>query len=291
MALCMSEPQISGKGARMETKPLGHAGVRVSAVGLGTWRDRASVPVIQRALDVGATLIDTAESYGNEDDVGRAIRGRREEAFVATKVSARNHRRADLLAAAERSLRALDIETIDLYQLHAPSSTVPFEETFAAMDELVRAGKVRHLGVSNFDARELAEAERILGEGRIVENQIKYSLFDHEFADTVIPFCVERGIAVMAYSTLEQGLLAERLRERPALGPVLDGVCAETGCTRAQVLLNWALCCEPVVVIPATSRPERVNENAGAAGWRLSPEQYGALTEAAGPGRSTYWWR
>ena len=275
----------------MDTKPLGKSGVQLPEVGLGTWKFSGDAAVMNRALDLGAFLIDTAESYGTEQQVGRAIAGRRSEAFVATKVSPSHFRRKQLLDACDRSLSKLGIDTIDLYQLHAPNSSVPIEETMGAMDELVTAGKVRHVGVSNFSVEEMEAAEAALGPDRIVENQIKYSLFDHEFADSVIPYCERRGIMVLAYSSLEQGTFQRELKRNARLAETMAQVCSETGKTPAQVLLNWTLRSPAVITIPKTNTADRVDENCGAAGWRLSDAQWSALTEAAGRRRSSFWWR
>ncbi len=275
----------------MDTKPLGSSGERAPEVGFGTWKFNGDAGTLRRAIDLGAFLIDTAESYGTESAVGRAIAGRRDEAFIATKVSPSHFRREELLKACDRSLARLGVDAIDLYQLHAPNPRVPIEETMGAMGELASAGKVRHIGVSNFSVAELREAEAALGAGRVVENQIKYSLFDHEFADSVIPYCEERGIAVLAYSSLEQGTFEREMRCNRGLGETMARVCGETGRTAAQVLLNWALRSPVVVTIPKTNSARRVEENCGASGWRLSDEQWMSLTEAAGAGRSTFWWR
>ena len=275
----------------MDTKPLGKSGVALPEIGLGTWEFSGDASVIHRAIELGSFLLDTAESYGTEERVGRAIAGRRDEVFIATKVSPSHFRHADVLAACDRSLKALGVETIDLYQLHAPSADVPIEETMGAMADLVAAGKVRHVGVSNFSAREMAAAEDALGTDLVVENQIKYSLFDHRFADTVIPYCEERGIMVLAYSSLEQGAFQREMRRNKRLVQVMESVCAETGKTAAQVLLNWTLRSPVVITIPKTNTLSRVDENCAAAGWRLTDAQWHALTDAAGATRSSYWWR
>ena len=274
----------------MNTKPLGKSGVDIPEVGLGTWNYKGDAAVVQRALELGATFLDTAESYGTEEKVGKAIKGNRDALFVATKVSPEHFRHTDVISAADKSLRKLGIETIDLYQLHWPNEKIPIEETMGAMDQLVRDGKVRHVGVSNFSAELLQAAEQALGPGRVVENQIKYSLFDHEFADEVIPYCEAQGITVLAYSSLEQGAFEREVKRRPQLAETLDRICVETAKTRAQVLLNWVLRPSNVVTIPQTNRVERVDENCGASGWRLTDEQHGALAEAAGHAKTHRWW-
>ncbi|MDE2836739.1 MAG: aldo/keto reductase [Chloroflexota bacterium] len=275
----------------MDTKPLGKSGVELPEIGLGTWEFSGEAAVIHRAIELGSFLLDTAESYGTEERVGKAIAGRRDEVFLATKVSPWHFHHADVLAACDRSLKALGVDTIDLYQLHAPSKDVPIEETMGAMADLVAAGKVLHVGVSNFNVREMEAAEAALGPDLVVENQIKYSLFDHQFADTVIPYCEERDIMVLAYSSLEQGAFQREMRRNKRLVEVMGDVCAETGKTAAQVLLNWTLRSPVVITIPKTNTLSRVDENCAASGWRLTDAQWHALTDAAGSTHSAYWWR
>lgn len=275
----------------VDTKPLGRTGVQVPEIGLGTWNYQGDPAVVHAALEQGSFLLDTAESYGTESQVGQAIADNRDAYFVATKVSASHFRRADLLKSADASLGKLGIDTIDLYQLHSPSATIPIAETMAAMDELVGAGKVRHVGVSNFSVDEMQAAENALQSGSVVENQIKFSMWDHGFADTVIPYCEENGVTVLAYSSLEQGRFEAELKSKPKLAEVMARVCVETGKTPAQVIMNWVLRSPVVITIPQTNRAERVPENAGAAGWRLTDEQHSDLAAAAGNHGARYWWR
>ena len=280
-----------GMVGAMDKKPLGRTGVDIPEIGMGAWNYKGDPAIMRRALELGSFLIDTAENYGTEPQVGRAIGGNRDDYFIATKVSPEHFSYDDVLAAAERSLKALGTGHIDLYQLHAPSPHVPIQETMRAMDDLVAAGKVRFVGVSNFSVEELREADDALGSGSVVENQIKYSLFDREFAESVIPYCEEHGVTVLAYSSLEHGRFQDEMKKRPALHEVMDRVTAETGKTAAQVILNWVLRSPAVVTIPQTNRVERVAENCAASGWRLSDEQHAALAEAAGGQHSTHWWR
>ena len=275
----------------MDTKPLGRTGVDIPEIGMGAWNYQGDPAIMRRALELGSFLIDTAENYGTERQVGRAVEGRRDDYFIATKVSPEHLGYDDVLAAAERSLKALGTDRIDLYQLHAPSAGVPIQETMRAMDDLVAAGKVRFVGVSNFSVEELREADDALGSGSVVENQIKYSLFDREFAESVSPYCEEHRVTVLAYSSLEHGRFQDEMKKRPALHEVMDRVTAETGKTAAQVILNWVLRSPAVVTIPQTNRVERVAENCAASGWRLSDEQHAALAEAADRQHSTHWWR
>ncbi len=274
----------------MQYKRLGRTGIDVPEIGFGTWKFRGEPAVIRRAVELGANLIDTAEAYGTEGVVRQAIAGIRDQCFIATKVSPSHFRYEEVLKAADGSLMALGIDTIDLYQLHWPNRFVPIEETMRAMEELVQAGKVRFVGVSNFSVEEMRDAEQALGEGRVVSNQIKYSLLDRSFGDEVIPYCERQGITVLAYSPLEQGSFESDARRRGDLADVLEHVSDDTGKTKAQVLLNWTLRSPAVIAIPKTNHITRVEENCAASDWRLSEEQYAALSEAAGAIRRSRWW-
>ena len=266
----------------MELKPLGSTGVMVSEIGLGTWNFRGGPEVIQRSLELGATLIDTAEVYRTEENVARGIRGRRGQCFIATKVSGANLRYKEVLKAADASLQRLETDYIDLYQVHWPNSRIPIGQTMRAMAELVAGGKVRYVGVSNFSVREIQEAQEALGEYPIVSNQVLYNIFSREIEAELVPYCQEHRVTVMAYSPLAEGNMNAELRSRPELARAVGEVCAATAKTRAQVLLNWCVHDPVVITIPKTDRVERVEENCAASGWRLTPEQYTALSAAAG---------
>ncbi len=258
----------------MNRKPLGTTNLEVPEVGLGTWAYHAGPEPLRRGLEAGALFIDTAESYGSEPVVAEAMRGLRDQVFLATKVSPENFRRADLFRAADQSLQRLHTDRIDLYQLHQPNPDIPIAETMAAMEELVNAGKVRYIGVSNFSVQQLQHAQAALRKHKIVANQVRYNLVDRTIEPDLLPFCAANGITVIAYSPL--GREWHRLADGDPKG-VLRTVAAETGRTPAQVALNWCLCQEPVVVIPKGNSIAHVVENCGASGWRLSREQRARL--------------
>ena len=267
----------------MEYRELGATGVMIPEVGLGTWKYRGGPEPLRRGIELGATLIDTAEMYRTEDAVGLAIRGIRDRVFVATKVLGSNLRYDDVLRAAEKSLRLLNDEVIDLYQIHWPSHSVPIAETMRAMEELVDRGMVRHIGVSNFSVAEMREAQAAMSKYSIVCNQVLYNLKRRGIERDLIPYCEEHGITVMAYTPLADGSLAVRPRVRAGRGwEALESVAREVGKTPAQVALNWCLTRPPVVVIPKTNSVARTEENCGASGWRLTADQVRKL-EAAFP--------
>src|SRR6476660_642442 len=184
----------------MLLKELANTGIRVPEIGFGTWNYRGGVEPLRAAIEYGAGLIDTAESYGTEEIVGEAIKGRRHQVFLATKALPRNFKRRDLVAAAEKSLRRLGVGHIDLYQLHWPNLTIPIEVPMRGMEDLVNAGKVRFIGVSNFSVRDLINAQAALGKQRIISNQVRYSLAERTIEGGLLQYCQKNGITVIAYS-------------------------------------------------------------------------------------------
>lgn len=266
----------AGNSTAVILKELGRTGVAVAEVGLGTWNYRGGPAPLRAGIEAGARFIDTAESYGTETVVGQALRGQRESVFVATKVSPEHFRRADLLRAADCSLRRLGIDCIDLYQLHAPNAAVPIEETMGALEELVEAGKVRFLGVSNFSVAQMQRATAALRKHRLAANQVRYNLVDRTIEDSLLAWCQAHGIGILAYSPLARGLPA--LLDCDPKG-VLAQVARECGKTPAQVALNWCLCKAPVFVIPKGNSVAHILENCGASDWRLAPEHIRRLDE------------
>lgn len=251
----------------MEFKKLGQSQVLWPEIGLGTSNYAGGIEPLRAGIEHGAILIDTAESYGTEEIVGKAIRGLRDRVFLATKVSPRNFRRRDLVVAAEKSLRRLGTDWIDLYQLHWPNYTVPIAETMAAMESLVDQGKVRFIGVSKFSVGELKKAQAALSKYRIVSNQMRYSLVERSIEQDVLPYCQQAGISVIAFSPLGNEFSNIRRNDPERM---LAQVASRSGKTAAQVALNWLVAKDNVVVIPKASTVDHVVENCGASGWRLS---------------------
>ena len=241
------------------------SGETVPAFGLGTWNmgdARAAraeeIATLRLGLDLGATLIDTAEMYGDgrsEELVGEAIAGRRDEAFLVTKVYPHNASRKGIPAACERSLKRLKTDRIDLYLLHWRGS-IPFAETMEAFGALRAAGKIRHYGVSNLDLSEMQELWKLAGGRAAATNQLLYNPVRRGIEWDLLPWLRERRVPVMAYSPIEQGRL---LRERR-----FADFARRHGRTPAQAALAWLLAREGVIVIPKTGRRERLRENLGA---------------------------
>lgn len=249
-------------------------GERVPALGQGTWnvgddprRRREEIAAIRRGLDLGLTLVDTAEMYGDgrsESLVGEAIAGRRDEVFLTSKVYPHNASRAAMRRSCEASLRRLGVETIDLYLLHWPGA-VPLGETIEGFEALRRAGKIRHWGVSNFDAGGMQEVWDAPGGHAVQVDQVLYHLGERGIEWDLRPWLRERGVPVMAYSPFDQGRL---LRDRR-----LVAFAREQGMTPGQVALGWLLAQEGVIAIPKSGQVARVEENASALAMPLSTQQ------------------
>jgi diketogulonate reductase-like aldo/keto reductase len=259
-------------------------GESVPALGLGTWMtgERAAragdeVASLRRGLDLGMSLIDTAEMYGAggaERIVAQAIAGRRDDVFLVSKVLPENASRTGTVAACEASLKRLGTDRLDLYLLHWRGS-VPLEETVAAFDALRRAGKIRHWGVSNFDAADMKDLAAIAGGAACAANQVLYNLARRGIEWDLLPWCRARQIMVMAYSPIEQGRLLS--------SAALRRIATARGVTPAQVALAWLLERDGVAVIPKTSRIAHVEENRAAADLTLGDEDRAALDRAFAP--------
>ncbi|MFZ5468674.1 MAG: aldo/keto reductase [Myxococcota bacterium] len=257
----------------MEKRKMGRLGPPVPLIGQGTWRMEADdhpacIAAIRRGLDLGMTHIDTAELYGagvvEERIVAPAIAGRRGEVYLVSKVLPTNASRRGTVEACERSLRRLGTDYLDLYLLHWPGDH-PLEDTLAAFEELVAAGKIRAWGLSNFDVGELEQAQRIAGAGRIACDQVLYHLKERAIEHRVLPWCEENGVAVVAYSPFGAG-------DFPS-SPVLEEVAKVHGASAHQVALAFLLRKKQVLVIPKASRLAHVEDNAKAAQLSLSAEE------------------
>ena len=265
----------------MKLKKLGTTGVMVAEIGLGTWRYKGEASTLRAGIELGATLIDTAEGYYTEDVVGEAIKGLRDKVFIATKVSGRHLAYDDVLQSAEDSLYKLGTDYIDLYQIHWPNNSYPIRDTMRAMGELVDRGLVRFIGVSNFDIDEIEEAQSFLNHHPIVSNQVRYNLNDRSIERDLIPYCEEKDITIMAYTPLDDGSLTKKGRLSISNKiQVLSEISKETSKTMGQVALNWCTSTKNVIAIPKSNSLDRTLENCGASDWRLSHEQIERLNDA-----------
>jgi diketogulonate reductase-like aldo/keto reductase len=269
----------------MEFKELGATGTMVPAIGIGVWRYGGGVEPLRKAIELGAALIDTAEVYGTEGVVGQAIKGMRDRVFVASKVSGDHLRHDEVLKAAEASLKRMDISCIDLYQIHWPAGHVPIAETMRAMEHLADHGMIKYIGVSNFSAAEMREAQAAMKHHPIVANQVIYSLSRRGIEQDLVPWCARNNVTIIAFTPLDSGRLAKRARyESNAKGMrVLEQVAQAAGHTLAQVALNWLITKPGIITIPKSDHLERVEENCGAAGWHLAADQMRALDDAFTP--------
>ena len=254
------------------------SGEQVAALGQGTWQmgdsrnQRAEeIATLRLGLDLGLTLIDTAEMYGggrSEALIGEALVGRRDEAFIVSKVMPSNAARRSMVAACEQSLRHLQTDRIDLYLLHWPGS-VPLQETLQGFEDLLVAGKIRYWGVSNFDLDDMEATVDLPGGAAVATNQVLYNLSRRGIEWDLLPWMRERAIPIMAYSPIEQARLLRN--------PKLNDFATRHGMTTAQVALAWLLTADDIIVIPKTSFRERLRENVGALDHPLTPDQMAEL--------------
>ena len=312
----------------MQTRTLGKwgGGLKVSALGLGCMGmsefygkrdDEESIATIHRALDLGLTFLDTADMYGpfkNEELVGRAIKGRREQVVLATKFGivrgadpmkrGFNGKPEYVRSSCEASLKRLGVEVIDLYYLHRLDPATPIEETVGAMARLVKEGKVRHLGLSEVGPQTLRAAHQV---HPITALQSEYSLWTRDPDQGALPACRELGIGLVAYSPLGRGFLTGKIRRPEDLEPddyrrftprfqgenleknlalvrQVEELAAKKVCTPAQLALAWVLARgEDVVPIPGTKKRTRLEENLGALQVKLGREEIAALDAALKP--------
>lgn len=319
----------------MEHRTLGASGLRVPALSFGTGTFAGSGPLfgawgntgvtdarrlIDRCIDAGATLFDTADVYSDgaaEEVLGAALKGRRDRVLISTKTGLplgegpdqAGTSRSRLIAACEAALRRLGTDHIDLFQLHAFDAATPVEEVLAALDDLVRSGKVRYVGASNFSGwqlmKSLAAADRH-GRPRYVAHQVYYSLVGRDYEWELMPLGLDQGVGALVWSPLGWGRLTGRVRRGTPLpatsrlhrtasfGPpvddgtlfavtdVLDDIAAETGRTVPQIAINWLLQRPTVASVIIGARDERqLVDNLGAVGWSLTADQIAALDTAS----------
>ncbi len=259
------------------------SGEEMAALGQGTWylgedptRREQEIAALRLGVDLGMTVIDTAEMYGDgaaEELVGEALRGRREEVFLVSKVLPGHADRRGTVAACEGSLRRLRAERLDLYLLHWRGRW-PLESTLAGFADLMEAGKIRYWGVSNLDVADMTELAALPGGNAVAVDQVLYNLSRRGIEWDLLPWCREAGVTVMAYSPIEQGRL---------LGAeALDAVARSLGATPTQVALAWVLE-QGVTAIPRSGSPDHVRENRGAVDLHLPAEALDVLDEAFPP--------
>lgn len=271
----------------MTTRRFGTAKRPVPVIGQGTWYidhgDRsAAVAALRQGIDLGMTHIDTAEMYGDAElVVADAIEGRRDETFIVSKVLPSNASRRGTITACERSLKRLRTDRLDCYLLHWRGQ-YPLEETVAAFDELMKAGKILSWGVSNFDADDLDELLEVAGEGRIACNQVLYHLQERAIEHAVIPWCEKHGVAVVAYSPFGHD---DFPRSDSAGGRVLQAIATAHGATPRQVALAFLTRRESVFAIPKAASVKHAADNAVAGHLKLAADDVAVLDKAFPRGR------
>lgn len=268
----------------MNVRDFGAGGPRVAVVGQGTWHSekspRDAVDALRHGLDLGMRHLDTAEMYGSgaaETLVGRAIEGRRDEVFLVSKVLPSNASRRGTIAACERSLSRLQTDRLDCYLLHWRGSH-PLAETVAGFEALRSGGKIRAWGVSNFDVDDLEELASLEGAGLPACNQVLYHLEERAIEHAVLPWCRDRGVAIVAYTPFGESPQAYDPQTRH--GRVLKEIGASHEATPRQVALAFLLREPNAFVIPKASRRDHAAENAGAGALRLTGEDYARIDAA-----------
>ena len=260
------------------------SGEHIPMLGQGTWHmaenplNRANeINALRLGIDLGMSLIDTAEMYadgGAERLVGEAIKGRRDEIFLVSKVLPQNANRHGTMAACNRSLARLGVHEIDLYLLHW-RGLIPLEETIDAFETLVDSGKIRYWGVSNFDVGDMQELVDLPNGANLAADQVLYNLEHRGIEFDLLPWCQRSGVPVIAYSPIEQGRVLRHV--------TLKTIAARLGATPAQVALAWVLRQDGVCAIPESGKPEHVRENRGALDIRLTPQDLADLDQTFSP--------
>ncbi len=263
---------------KLERKAFGKIDVPVPVLGMGTWQlggfGDDPVPAMKRGLELGMTLIDTAEAYGSgqsERLIREAIEDfDRSRLFIVSKVRESRPTREDILKAAQSSVERLGT-TMDLYLLHWPPTDRGLKERMKGLD-VARQGLTKHIGVSNFTVELIEEAQSYLSNIDIAAVQNRMSIMHHPDLTTVVPYAQSEGMMYMAYSPLERGQLGKL-----TTAPRIESVAKQYGKTAVQVALNWLICIDPVVPIPKAGKIEHIEEDAGVIGWRLSREDWASL--------------
>jgi diketogulonate reductase-like aldo/keto reductase len=255
----------------MKFKNLGNTGEKIPEIGLGTWKmgidPEKEKSAIRKAIKLDMGFIDTAEMYGTEQIVGDAIKGEK-GVFVATKVSPHHFHYDDVIRSCNASLKNLGVKQIDLYQLHWPNHSIPIAETMRAMERLADSGKIRHIGVSNFNLGEFEDAQHSMSKYEIVSNQVEYSILVRGVEKGMLEYCNRNNITIIAYSPLARGAIFDQKNSK--LLALLDSIGRVHRKSAVQVALNWLLEKKCVVAIPKAARAEHVAEIAGSSGWKLA---------------------
>ena len=265
----------------MEYRQLGRTREKISVIGMGCWgiglsKNRGDwageVASLRRGIELEMNLIDTAERYSSgrsEELVGEAVRNRRDDVFIATKVAPPNLRHDAVIRACKDSIKRLGDSNVDLYQIHWPDPAVPIKETMSAMEQLVENGLVRYIGISNFSISETEAARTALARNEIASNQDEYALTNRSLESDIQPYCVKERITLMAYSPLAHGRIARSIP---------SDILRKYDMSPAQAMLNWVTRNEQVVAIPKASSIRHQEENASSVAVRFSAAEYDRIS-------------
>ncbi len=264
----------------MKYVEIGKTHEKLPAIGIGTWQlspgSENSIKAIRASIESGSNFVDTAEAYRNEEMVGKAIR-EYDDVFLATKVWPTHFRYEKIIRACDLSLERLGRKYIDLYQLHWPNPKVGMDETMRAMEKLVDDGKIRHIGVSNFSAEQLARAQSSLKKYDIVSNQVEYSILARSYEKELLPYCQKNGVTLIAYSPLGHGKFFRQDNNAMSL---IRNLAEKYGKTPAQIALNYLISRNSVSAIPKAGSVEHVKENIDAGNFQMSNEDMSELENA-----------
>ena len=263
----------------MLNRKFGSTSVAVPVIGQGTWEiDSFGIEAMNLGIELGMTHIDTAEMYtGAEEVIAEVIRSRRKNIFLVSKVMPSNASYKNTLRSCDASLQRLKTDYLDVYLIHWWSSSHPVEETLRAMEELVAAGKVRNIGVSNFDVAQLKRAQKAMKHEKIICNQVPYHLRSRGIENALIAYCESQNIAVVGYSPFGQGDFPKASSRQ---GKALEAIASKHGKTPRQVALNFLTRRDGLFTIPKSSDVDHVRENAGGTGWKLDPEDLRSIDNA-----------
>ncbi|MDW8083606.1 MAG: aldo/keto reductase [Candidatus Caldarchaeum sp.] len=310
----------------MKYVELGRTGQKVSCIWLGAWQfgsgswgygksysEKDCIDAVKASLEAGVNAIDTAEVYGSgisEQIIGKALKDVKEEVLIATKVAPHHLTYDGVMKACERSLRRLEVNTIDLYQIHFPNPVIPITQTMKAMEKLVKDGKIRYIGVSNFSLKELVKARESLKSEDIVSNQVRYNLIQRQIEKDLYPYCVKEKISILAYSPLAQGVLTGKygpqnlpkdiirrinplytprfLKRAGPLFEELKRMAERHGVKPSQIALSWVASREQCVAIAGAKNGQQAAENALAGKISLSEDEVRMLSELSTMAQPTF---
>ncbi|OGZ19954.1 MAG: hypothetical protein A2626_00770 [Candidatus Nealsonbacteria bacterium RIFCSPHIGHO2_01_FULL_38_55] len=264
-----------------KTKQLNNTSVILPAIGQGMgdypW-DENQISVLREGIDLGMNLIDTAENYDNgnsETIIGKAIKGIREKVIICTKFAPEHNSYNDVLTAVEGSLKRLKTDYIDIYQMHWPNPKIPFKKTMEAMEKLVCQGKIKYIGLSNLYLEQIKEVQKALDKNKIYSFQVEYNFFDRFIENNILPYCEKEKIITIAYSPLDQGRIIPEDNDKLK---IFEKIAEKYNKTIAQIALNW-LIAHPVVIAIPTANRKYIKENAGAADFEISKEDFNKISD------------